>query len=131
MSGATRPGPATERRCVIEQRQLGIMISEHGDIEVLLRAVTAGSFRDVIGRITIEKRAAEALAKASIEPLRSQMFDYTRSCRCLKFWLTTKNKPRNCEAFEKFRPLTEALVTRGSLPGSVMEAFGQPSGAAR
>jgi hypothetical protein len=107
------------------------MISAEANIDELLRSLIRASFGEVIDRLTEEKRAAEAMAKQSVEPLRSRMFDYTQLCRCLKFWLTTKNKPRNCEAFEKFRPLTESLISQGSLPLSMLEAFERPPEAAR
>ena len=107
------------------------MISDEGNIDALLQSLIGGSFADVIERITTEKRAAEAMAKRSTEPLRSQMFDYTQLCRCLKFWLTTKNRPRNCEAFEKFRSLTESLISQGALPISMSNVFQWRSEAAR
>jgi hypothetical protein len=100
------------------------MISPTGNVNELLHAVAGGPFGDIVARVTAEKRAAEALAKASSQPLRDQMFNYTQSCRCLKFWLTTHNKPRNCAAFALFQPLTAALVQQGSLPPAMLAAFG-------
>ena len=99
------------------------MISSANNVEDLIAALVGDSLPDVLARITAEKRAAEASAKLSPEPVRGRMFDYTQSCRCLQFWLTRTNQPRNGAAFPLFRSLTAVLVQQGSLPPAMMAAF--------
>ena len=98
------------------------MISPAGRIEEFLAAVAEKTLPEILVDCKTEKRLAEDYVKRHAVR-KSEMFHYEQQILRLVFWLTSKRKPRNCDCFKEFRPLTESLVRQGYLDPKMLEVF--------
>ncbi|HZK79852.1 MAG TPA: hypothetical protein VFC46_02270 [Humisphaera sp.] len=100
------------------------MNSPDGRIEEFLACVMNEALPAIIEKAKAEKRAAEARAKdLPLGEFRDGMYAYVQRLHGLLFWFFGRIRPRNCDCFQLFRPITQSLVSKGVLDPDVLEAF--------